>query len=368
MKITYLALTLTLVLVACSGDRGGTVGSESHWLPCAKSDDCESSYVCARGQCRPQDDVSWVAECDGAIEICDVVGSAPVRDPEVETGDWELGRGGVARPQQAGTCLVGESTYFDRTGRTIEYGDNGKPLRRTWSAGDATEYEYGAHGFVTRERRVAEGSTIAETKFERDVVGRLVHYTYFDERWGRSERAYRYDALGRIKRVDAEYLNGHSWGTDVIWSDDGFTHTEHTQECGTQGTVTRDGEGYIVRRDWPDCEAFGNPIREYDRDGEKFVAIVSIGRETGERSVIGDATYHPDGRLRSISNGIDRAEGGDDEGTTTQIEWEDGWMTRLVVTRILSGRLVDTVELTGDCWFTMDEVRNWTPYGVVLSP
>ncbi len=369
MKLATLSLTLTLGLFgACSGDRGGTVGSESHWLPCAKSDDCESSYVCARGQCRPQDDEPWVDECDAAVEICNVPGSAPVRDPELGTGDWELGRGAVARPKQSGTCSVGANNYFGGA-MQIEFGDTGKRLRSTPMGGtSAHEYEYGAGGFVTRVFEVPASPTSHETVYERDAVGRLMRKVESGPN-GSREVSYQHDSLGRISRVDWTHSDGDTDGIDVAWSEDGLTHTDHTSPCPDRSTLTLDADGYVAGRDWPDCAAFGDPLTEYDHDDDRFVAHVSIDRDTGERrEVLSAATYDSDGRVLSVSREPDFASETYDQSTITNVEWEGRWMKRLVVSRIHSGRLVETVEMTGDCWFTVDEIRNWMPHGTLIGP
>lgn len=50
-----LTIGLSSVLWAC-GDGGAKTGSETHWLSCETTADCQSGYVCSAGRCLPEDE------------------------------------------------------------------------------------------------------------------------------------------------------------------------------------------------------------------------------------------------------------------------------------------------------------------------
>ena len=360
--------TLLILAVAasaslgCSDSTDGTVGSESHWLPCQKTDDCDSDYICARNQCRPSDDLpdDWVGECDPSREVCAVVGSAPINDPEIETIDWEYGRGAIARPQGAGTCVIGDGDWFFGSGLTIEYNESGQMVRV-----GAQEIEYGPHGFTTSIR-----SPQHQVIYERDGVGRLLVKTERDSQTGaESGRRYAYDHLGRISHVEAFEGDVVRYETTVEWSDDGLSHTDFNSACREEGArIIRDSDGYVLRRDWPDCDAFGDPLGQYEREDGRFLRYYGLDRSNEEPNPTqSEAVYDERARLIAFEQLGGWAWDVNSQSGKSTIEWEGGWMRRIVVTRMQTGNVIDTVELTGDCWLTVDQVRQWTPLGTVLG-
>lgn len=372
MKRIALFSILCASHLGCS-DPGGTTGSESHWLPCQKTDDCESDYICARNQCRPPDDLpeDWVGECDAATQDCGVVGSAPVNDPEAETTQWELRDGVADRPHSAGQCNIREAEWFFGPEGTIDFGDHGKPVRHARN-GVERHFTYGPQGFISTIRIDENGTTTGGVTYSRDAIGRVLT-KHTDDANGERLLTYTYDALGRIAHVrDESTRNGQTdvREVDVVWSADGLTHTDYNAflYCeGDDATITRDADGFVRRRDWPTCAAFGNPMGEYERDGARLLRYLQLDRQTGESfAVAREATYDADGRVTSIAHMPSVADIPGEGSSRTEVTWANGWMSRLTIIRTHDDAVIDTVELDGECWFTVDELFEGTPQGTVL--
>ncbi len=353
---------LFAILIAASFWLGcSDTDTGAKWATCETTAECNSDEVCAQNECRPG---PWVGECDATISICPgIIGGIAINDPETERSDWENGRGAVTRPAGANTCIIKKSAegVFFPIDMTVEYDNDGRITRD----GDR-EITYEAHGLLASVL-----SSETKVTYERDPVGRLLVKTTEDLATGTEiGTRYSYDYVGRISRVVRFAGDTITSDTPVEWSEDGLTCTDYNYNPSAEGaTITRDINSYVVRVDRPPLMAASpSSVTEYQHDAGRLLEVTWQETSTVEPpETVKKVNYDSSGRLSSVEQWQFESMLPSGRSAGSTIEWEDGWMRRIVLTHLQTGTIIDTVELEGDCWFSADQVLDWTPYGAILG-
>lgn len=310
----------------------------------------EDVIVCARQPTLPpnlQDELARLLP-EFEIESPWVVGAGPEHDP-MYTFDAPAF---YLRGRSAGTCSVTSDTWGDIE---YEYDQEGRLIR----AGES-RYEYDEFGWLAG---VSNGSDTF-TSIERDELGRVTRIFSSGETVYEYQRDEKGRRVVRTKLVGGEIESEHQFQ----WSDDGLSVEGLYAGMSCEGTTTFDRSGKVVRRDQPDCSAFGDPLNEYAyNDDGNLTEIRFLDRETDEVSLVFvKIEYDSSGRpIRSV-----RTAGPEDRtGTELLVSYEGDAISSMALQRLVSGQNEGNWQLEGECLLSGWTLSlRYTHFGSILPP